>query len=92
MSARIDDATSKIDTGVNLGSCADGYRRCGRHDQAQPARDSDREALALLREASAPARCTILADKAKKVGRPRNGVFMTMYAFNQVTLARQALD
>ena len=53
--------------------------------------DSDREALALLREASAPARCTILADKAKKVGRPRNGVFMTMYAFNQVTLARQAL-
>ena len=54
--------------------------------------DSDREALAFLREASAPARCTILADKAKKVGRPRNGVFMTMYAFNQVTLARQALD
>ena len=53
--------------------------------------DSDREALALLREASALARCTILADKAKKVGRPRNGVFMTMYAFNQVTLARQAL-
>ena len=51
----------------------------------------DREALAVLREASAPARCTILADKAKKVGRPRNGVFMTMYAFNQVTLARQAL-
>ena len=40
--------------------------------------DSDREALALLREASAPARRTILADKAKKVGRPRNGVFMTM--------------
>ena len=56
-----------------------------------PGVQMDREALAVLREASAPARCTILADKAKKVGRPRNGVFMTMYAFNQVTLARQAL-
>ena len=48
----------------------------------------DREALAVLQEAAPARRTRILADE---VSRPRNGVFMTV-AFNQVTLARQALD